>query len=137
MANSNVELLEPIYAEWERGDWATVPEPYAADMEWGWSDEWPGLEGVSRDPEIRSTRLRQWLSEWENWRCEAERYVTTGDQVVAICRYRGIGKKSGAAVDQPGAHLWRFRAGEIIRLEIFNSPERALAAAGLGEPGGG
>jgi ketosteroid isomerase-like protein len=131
MSERNVELLKPIYAAWARGDWARVPEVYADDMEWGWSDEWPGLEGVSRDQEVRSSRLRQWLSGWQDWRCEAEEFVTGGDRVVALCRYRGAGKTSGVEVDTEGAHAWWFRDGEVIRLEIFTSRERALAAAGL------
>ena len=133
MSERNVELLKPIYADWARGNWARVPEIYADDMEWGWSDEFPGLEGVSRDQEVRSSRLRQWLSPWQNWQCEAEEFVADGDRVVALCRYRGAGKTSGVEVDTEGGHAWWFRDGEVVRLEIFYSRERALAAAGLAE----
>ena len=128
---ANVEALRPIYAEWSRGDWRGRPEIYADDMEWGYSDEFPGIAGVYKDPAERNRRLREWLSPWEDWRCEAEDYVASGEFVVALCRYRGRGKDSGVSVDSEGAHVWQLRDGRVIRLEVFSSRERALAAAGI------
>jgi ketosteroid isomerase-like protein len=127
----NAELLRPVYEEWGRGNWSPRFEVYAAEFEWGWSDEFPGLEGVSRDPESRSRRLREWLSPWEDWRCKAEEFVTSGEFVVALTRYTGRGKESGAAVNAQGAHLWTMRDGKAVRLEVFSSREKALDAAGL------
>jgi hypothetical protein len=34
-------------------------------------------------------------------------------------------------VDTPGAHVWKPRDGEAIRLEVFSSREKALESAGL------
>ena len=48
-------------------------------MEWGWSDDFPGLAGVYHDPAERNERLYEWLSPWEDWRCEAQNYVVEGD----------------------------------------------------------
>jgi uncharacterized protein len=128
---ANIEALRPVYAEWGRGNWTPRFDVYADDMEWGWSDEFPDLEGVSPDPELRSRRLRSWLSPWDEWRCDAEDYVASGEFVVVLTRYSGRGKESGANVDSPGAHLWTLRDGKAIRLEVFSSRARALAAAGL------
>jgi uncharacterized protein len=132
MATDNVELLRPIYEEWAKGNWGAKPAVYAPDMEWGWSDEFPGA-GVARDDEEKSERLREWLSEWKDWRCEAERFVAEGDTVVALTRYRGRGKASGAAVDTEGAHVWTFRAGKVIRLVVYSSRQAALRYAGLAD----
>jgi ketosteroid isomerase-like protein len=127
---ANVEVLRPVYAEWGRGNWRPRFEFYADEMEWGWSEEFPD-RGVSRDPEERSGRLREWLSPWEDWRCEAERFVPAGELVVVLTRYTGRGKESGASVDTEGAHLWTLRDGKAIRLEVFSSRAKALNAAGL------
>ena len=131
MSQRNVDALRPIYREWGRGNWRPRFDVYGPDMEWGWSEEFPGLEGVARDPAERSERLRQWLSEWEDWRCEAEEFVAEGERVVVLTRYRGRGKGSGATVDTTGAHVWTLRDGRVVRLEIFSSRQKALEAAGL------
>ena len=131
MRRANVEALQPVYEEWGRGNWRPTFDVYAPGMEWGWSDEFPGLQGPIQDPEARSRRLREWLSPWEDWRCEAEEFVTAGDFVVVLTRYTGRGKESGVAVDTPGAHLWTMRNGEAVRLEVFSSRAKAFEAAGM------
>ena len=130
---SNAAALKPVYEEWGRGNWRTHFDLYAPDMEQGWSDEFPGLTGLTSAPDERSRRLREWLSPWEDWRCEAEEFVTSGEFVVVLTRYTGRGKGSGVSVDSEGAHVWKLRDGKAIRLEVFSSRERALAAAGIGE----
>ena len=102
-------------------------------MEWGWSDDFPGLAGVYHDPAERNKRLYEWLSPWEDWRCEAEDYVIEGDYVVALTRYRGRGKGSGAIVDEEGAHLWKMRDGKVVRLVVFADRAKALAEAGCNQ----
>jgi ketosteroid isomerase-like protein len=131
LAERNIEALRPIYAEWARGNFRPRFEVYSPEMEWGWSEEFPGLEGVGPDDTDRSERLRQWLAGWEDWRCEAEDYVADGDSVVVLTRYRGRGKVSGASVDTIGAHVWTLREGKVVRLTIYSSRDKALEAAGL------
>ena len=134
MSQDNVDALRHVYEEWGRGNWRPKFEIYDDEMEWGWSDDFPGLAGVYRDPAERNERLHAWLSPWEDWRCEAEDYVAHGDHVVALCRYRGRGKGSGATIDTEGAHVWTLRDGKVVRLEVFADRAKALAAVGLPEP---
>lgn len=122
-------MLEGVYEHWSAGDWTPRFELYADDMEWGWSDEFPGIAGVYRDTETPNPRLQTWLSEWESWRCEAEDYVRFAGVIVVLTRYRGRGKGSGLELDVEGAHVWRIRDGKAVRLEIFADRERALRAA--------
>ena len=73
----------------------------------------------------------RWLSSWEEWRVEPEDFLASGDHGVVLCRYTG--RVRGSGVVTHGAHLWTFREGKAIRLEVFSSRERALEAAGLRE----
>ena len=49
------------------------------------------IHGVFRDPEPKSSRMLEWLSQWEDWRVEAEEYIPAGEFVVVLCRYTGRG----------------------------------------------
>jgi uncharacterized protein len=131
VAEGTLDAIRRVYDEWGRGNWRPKWDIYADDMEWGWSDEFPGLAGVYHDPAERNERLREWLSPWQHWRCEAEDLVVHGDHVVALCRYRGTGKGSGAVVDEQGAHLWTLRDGKVVRLVVFADRAKALAEAGV------
>ena len=126
MPPGNSHLIRPIYEEWGRGNWRVRPDVYHPHMEWGWSDEFPGLAGVYDDRREPNPRLRSWLSEWESWRVEADRYLELGDYVVVLASYHGRGKGSGVEIHQRGAHVLRLRDGKVVRLEIFSDPQTAI-----------
>jgi uncharacterized protein len=123
--------LDDVYRHWGQGDWTPRFEFYADDFEWGWSSEFPGIDGVYRDTETPNSRLRSWLSPWDHWYCEAEEYIQQGDVVVVLARYRGRGKGSGVAIEREGAHVWKLRDGEAVRLEVFADRDRALRESGI------
>jgi uncharacterized protein len=131
VASDNVDALRGIYDHWSRGDWDYLPPMYAEDFEWGWSQEFPGLAGVFHDTETPNPRLRTWLSPWEHWAVEVEGYVESGDDVVVLTRYQGRGKGSGVEVDVEGAHVWQWRDGRAVRLEVFADRQTALASVEL------
>ena len=54
---THVELLRPVYAEWAQGDFRPRSEACDASLEWGWSEEFPGLGGVAQESGPRSERL--------------------------------------------------------------------------------
>jgi uncharacterized protein len=126
MAPANVDLIRPIYEEFSRGNFRLSFDVYHPHMEWGWSDEFPGLAGVYEDRRDPNPRLRSWLSAWEDWRVEVEDYLEIGDYVVVLASYRGRGKGSGVEIRQLGAHVFRLRDGKVVRLEIFADREKAI-----------
>jgi ketosteroid isomerase-like protein len=126
MTPGNADLVRPIYEEWGRGNWRPRFDVYDQHMEWGWSDEFPGLGGVYEDHEDPNARLRAWLNGWEDWRAEAEDFIEIGDYVVVLASYYGRGKGSGVEIRQEGAHVFKFRDGKVIRLEIFATRAKAI-----------
>jgi uncharacterized protein len=127
----NADALKPVYEEWGQGNFRPRFEVYARDMEWGYSEEFLEIAGVSAESGDTSDRLRRWLSSWRDWRVIAEDFLTSGDTVVVMARYTGVGRGSGLPLDVEGAHVWTFRDGEAVRLEIFADRARALESAGL------
>jgi uncharacterized protein len=126
LAPSNVDLIRPIYEEWGRGNWRPRFDVYHPKMEWGWSDEFPGLAGVYEDHEDPNPRLVAWLNGWEPWRAEADEFLEFGDHVVVLATYHGRGRGSGVEISQEGAHVFELRDGKVVRLEIFATRAKAL-----------
>jgi uncharacterized protein len=126
VAPGNVDLIRPIYEDWGRGNWRPRFDVYHQNMEWGWSDEFPGLAGVFEDHDDPNPRLVAWLSGWEHWRAEADEYLEFGDHVVVLVTYHGRGRGSGVEISQEGAHVWELRDGKVVRLEIFATRAKAL-----------
>jgi ketosteroid isomerase-like protein len=100
-----------------------------------------GQRGDSPDPdpgphyglEAVNNYMRRFLDSWDNWRIAASDFRDAGDTVVVRARRSGVGKTSRAPVEDEAFHVWTFRGGKIIRLEVFVEERRALEAAGLRE----
>ena len=123
-----MRALEDVYRSWSAGDWTRRFPVYADEFEWGWSTEFPGIDGVYHDTKTPNPRLQTWLGPWDSWRCEAEDFLTCGEFVVVLTRYRGRGRASGVEVDVEGAHVWKLRDGKAVRLEVIADRKLALAS---------
>ena len=66
-------------------------------------------------------------------RLDNREYRDLGDRVLVLYRLRVRGHDSGVVLDQPGAALYEFRGGKIIRGRSFLSQSEALDASGLSE----
>jgi ketosteroid isomerase-like protein len=62
---------------------------------------------------------------------EADELIEAGDRVVAAVLQRGVGKESGAEVDFRYFHVWSFRGGKVVRLEVIRERREAFEVAGL------
>jgi ketosteroid isomerase-like protein len=78
--------------------------------------------------------LRPIYEAWRegNWRCEAEEFLSAGDRVVVLTRYRGTGRE-GIELESPAAHVWTMRDGKATRLDVFVDRGRGLRSAGLND----
>jgi ketosteroid isomerase-like protein len=121
-----VEKLEALYESWSRGDFspADIFDP-ELELESHGMGERLNASGID---EFVAT-MAHWLSAWDRpLRLEAEELIGSGDQVLALVRWRGRGKGSGIEVDAGGAHIWTFRDGLVIRFAVYRDRDEARAA---------
>jgi ketosteroid isomerase-like protein len=58
----------------------------------------------------------QW---WDGFDATPSEFIGCGDHVVVLGRYTATAKASGAPLDIPFAHVWRFRDGRVVRFHQF------------------
>jgi ketosteroid isomerase-like protein len=134
MSRENVETVQVIYAEWQRGNFqAALPvfdseitvETFMPD-----SNHTVVLHGLER----LETFMRDWFSQWQTYRVTGDEFRAVGtDHVFVAGRQAGTGRRSGVQVDSPGFTVWTFRAGKVVRLFAHYDRDSALEAAGLSE----
>ena len=132
--SANLDLVRSIFADWERGDYSYV----------GWADPeiecmiddigifpggtWKGLAGMAQ-------AMRDWLSEWEDFRMEADEFRELDDErALVFSHYAGRGKTSGLEIGQvrmTATTLLNIRDGKVVRLATYFDRDRALADLGL------
>jgi ketosteroid isomerase-like protein len=133
MSQENVDLVRSIYAAWERGDWSSADWAHT-DIELVMADgpspgSWRGLAGMAEG-------WRDFLSNFEGYRIEAEEYRELDDQRILVPSHRrGRGKASGLDLGEmrSGAVLFHVRDGKITKLVGYFDRDRALADLGLSE----
>ena len=70
---------------------------------------------------------------FDDFQFEPERFIETGDKVVALLRARGRGKGSGVVVERSVAHVWTLDGRKPVRVEIYLDIAEGMKAAGLSE----
>jgi uncharacterized protein len=56
---------------------------------------------------------------WEGFAATPDEIIGLGDDIVVLGRYTARAKKTGAPLDVPFAHVWRFRDGKAVRFHQF------------------
>jgi ketosteroid isomerase-like protein len=71
---------------------------------------------------------------WEALVFEADHFIDAGDdRVIVALRARGTGRGSGVEVEAAAAYVVTLQGGKVIRLELYQTLDKALEAAGLQE----
>jgi ketosteroid isomerase-like protein len=77
---------------------------------------------------------RDYSDAWDEYTLEPIEIIEAGeDQVAVIADEPGRGKGSGAPFERRSATIFTLRAGRLVMVKFFGTPEEALEAAGLSE----
>jgi ketosteroid isomerase-like protein len=81
--------------------------------------------------------FQQWFQRfneiWETWDSHVEEVVALdGERVLVRYRFVGVGAAGHIPVDQEMANVMTVRGGQIVRTEVYMTPEEARRAAGGG-----
>lgn len=115
MSAENVRVVKQAYEAFGRGDLPAVLEHFDEDVEWHAAEglPWGGVHN-GRDAVARNVfggadcRIRRFpLSH--------DRFIDSGEFVVALGRYSAKGKESGKPLDAAFAHVWELEDGRLKR----------------------
>jgi ketosteroid isomerase-like protein len=131
MSEENVEIAREIYRGWERGDFSSTQW---ADPEIEFHLRGGPDEAVHHGVEAMRRAWREWLSAWNDFKTEPQKFFDLGDEVLVLAEFHGRGKASGVPTEtMSGGCLFSFRDGRVLRLTTFTDRAEALEAAGLSE----
>jgi uncharacterized protein len=130
MSEENVEVVRRAFEAYERGDVEAMLEEVDQEVQWKQIEEPAPVYG--RDG-VREA-VQRWDETWDNLRAEVDEYIDAGDCVIALIRFRGLGRRSGVPVEMGSYHVFTVRNGKVARM-YESGPKRAdaLEAAGLSE----
>ena len=130
---TNVDIVKRSYEAFARDDMEGVLGDMHPEIEWHQAQGLPhgglyhGLDEVRRN--IFDPLDEEW---WEDFRADPDEVIGLGDHVVVIGRYTARAKATGAPLDVPFAHVWRFRDGRAVRFHQFTDTRGWVEALGAG-----
>ena len=129
----SVEAVRSSYEAFGRGDLDGALAMMDDEIEWHQAQGLPhggfyrGLAAVRAA--VFDPIDEEW---WEDFRADPDEVIGLGDDVVVIGRYTARAKATGAPLDVPFAHLWRFRDGRAVRFHQFTDTRGWVDALGAG-----
>ena len=111
-----------------RGDWEAALAAAAPDLTYDLSRTDSPLRGVYRGiDEVRRVAADFW-GQWDSVRYEAHEMIESGEHVVMpyTSYFRG---RDGIELATDATWVWTVRDGSLVRLELYQDLEEALAAA--------
>ena len=125
-----IDVVRDQYAAVNERDWGRAMDAYAEDAVLVVADSFID-PGTFEGREAVGKWFGAWFSTFEpGYEFKLEELRMIGDRVFLDASHHGRGKGSGAEVSGRMGYLYDVRDGKVARVELFRSPEEALAAAG-------
>jgi ketosteroid isomerase-like protein len=133
MPDADVELITRMYSAWNNGDLTALIDVFDAEVEvrpalgaFLASTVYRGHEGVAA-----------WYEEtyepWAELHAEPKRFIDAGESTVVVAALRARVPGGQVAVEAELAQVVTVRDGKIVRLDGYEEPDAALAAAGVSD----
>jgi ketosteroid isomerase-like protein len=130
VSQENREIVERVYAAWNRDDAAGVLADVDPAMEWWDRDDDPDAT-VHRGHDAVRDQMAKVRDAWADFQIRPDELIDTGDYVVAPYRAAARGRSSGLELVVSEVHVFRLHAGKIVELREYREKPEALQALGL------
>jgi ketosteroid isomerase-like protein len=130
MSETNVALIESVYAAFARGDSAAAFANMDPAIEWNEAENFPYSD---RNPYIGHAAVGEGIffrlaTEWDHFQAIPAEFLDAGDAVVALGRYKATHKATGTPLDAQFAHVWRVRNGKATAFQQYTDTAQAARA---------
>lgn len=127
---SNIDIIKRLYAGFASADLPGVLAGMSPDIEWTEAEGYP-YAGTFHGPQaVVDGVFIKLATEWSDYRAVPDRYVSEGDEVIALGHYSGTFKATSKSFRAPFVHAWTVRDGKIVRFVQYVDTvlvQRALA----------
>ena len=118
---SNLQTIQSAYAAFADNDPSVLFGAMAPNIRW---NEAEGNPLADRNPYVGPQAIGEGvfgrlLAAIDGFSAVPERFVDGGDHVVVLGRYGGTMKHSGATLDAPYCHVYRFAGDRIVSFQQY------------------
>ena len=128
--SANLDLLTKGYEDFIRGDVAAATAPWSDDFTWQGpnSEDVPG-SGTHEGKQAALQALQQAVGAWDRFELSADEFVDGGDTIVVLGHTEA--SKGGRDLKGPFVHVWRFREGAPVRIQLLTDTLQSARTLGI------
>jgi ketosteroid isomerase-like protein len=130
VSQADIETLRAGYEAFNRGERDSLFGAADPDIEFKPADR-AAIAGVVRGSEAIVQFFDDLFEPFEQVDVEPQRFFEGRDRIAVILRARFHPRGSSAVVENRIGHVWTFRDGKALRLEVYPEREQALEAIGM------
>ena len=124
-----VDLVLSFYSRLGQGDVPALLELLASELEWTEAERFPYYGGTWRTPQAVVDGLLAPIGrDWSAFAAVPERFITEGDQVVALGAYTGTHRQTQRSFTARFAHVWRVRDRKLAGFTQYTDTAKVLEA---------
>lgn len=121
--STNEQIVRSLYEAFARGDGASVMQVLDPGIIWMEAEN-VGDGYDAGNPYVGPQRVAEGVlgrfgAEWSGFQVRPESYVSEGDTVVVMGRYRGTYKATGRPLDAQFVHAWTIEGGKVTRFQQY------------------
>jgi uncharacterized protein len=127
---SNVDALKERYQRFRQGDVEGALDLWTDDFVWEGPNS-PDLPGAGRHEGKQAAVevLQQAVGAWDSFELTPDEFLEQGDTVVVLGHTDVAKRERSARV--PVVHIWRFRDGQVCRLQILTDTLESARMLGV------
>jgi uncharacterized protein len=136
-APNPVDLVRGFYARLAQADVPGILDLLAPELEWTEAERFPYYGGTWRTPQAVVEGLLAPIGrDWSAFAATPERFIASGDEVVALGGYRGTHRQTQRSFAAPFAHVWRVRGRKLAGFVQYTDTAKVLEATPTRRPEG-
>jgi uncharacterized protein len=117
---SAYETIKAAYAAFGRNDPSVLFGAMDPAISWNEAEGNPFADGNPYvGPQAVGEAFTRQMAAIDNFTAVPSTIIDAGDYVVALGRYGGTIKASGATLDAPFCHVYRFRDGKVVTFQQY------------------
>jgi ketosteroid isomerase-like protein len=130
MSQTNVEIIQSLYAAFARGDGPDVLAKMDPAIVWNEAENFPYAD---RNPYVGQAAVAEGIffrlaTEWDRFQTLPAEFLDADDTVVVLGRYQATYKATGAPLNAQFAHIWRLRDGKVTAFQQYTDTAQAARA---------
>jgi ketosteroid isomerase-like protein len=132
VSQADIDTLRAGYEAVRRGDWDSILGTADPDFELKTADRFTN-PGTYRGVETARQFFDDFLGPFEEVVPIPQKFFEDDDRIAVLLLVKVRPRGSSAVLENRIGHVWTFRDGRALRLEIYPEREKALEAIGMSE----